>query len=429
MQNPTGRLAIITLLTAACGGGGDPATTPTAVAASVAISSATTGPFASLTETRAVSAAVRDASGAVIAGAPVAWTTSNPGVASVSGTGATATVTAVGNGSAVITASSGAVQATLGVDVAQKFVALTMTPASPSLGIGATVTLVAVARDARNAAISGATGTTFTTSNRSRALVDAGGVVTAIAPGGATITASLTRDGVTSTTNASVTVTGPAAVSNSAAVSATNTNTFSPSSVTIAVGGTVTYGFSVDHNVLFSGTGAPADIPVTSSGSVARVFNTAGSFAYTCSLHSGMNGTVLVQAPSLLAQMNGTNERPTANSSTANGAALFVRTGSSVSYTVTYQGIASAPTGLHIHAPASAEQASGIIVDLLTTPLPSTSGVLTGTFTATSIRSIGGQPPISLDSLFSLMQSGTAYVNVHSSAFPGGEIRGQTSQP
>jgi hypothetical protein len=93
-------------------------------------------------------------------------------------------------------------------------------------------------------------------------------------------------------------------------VQASSSNTFTPNSVTVAVGGTVTWGFAIEHNVLFSGAGAPQDIGVTGSGSVARVFNTAGTFPYTCSLHAGMSGTVLVASPSIFAQMNGANERP-----------------------------------------------------------------------------------------------------------------------
>lgn len=79
-------------------------------------------------------------------------------------------------------------------------------------------------------------------------------------------------------------------------VTASAANVFSPSSVTIALGGTVTWEFGpVDHNVIFTGTaGAPASISPTHSTSVSRTFNTAGSFAYLCSLHSGMAGVVFV---------------------------------------------------------------------------------------------------------------------------------------
>ena len=419
------------LMTAACSSGSDSVgTTPTPTAATIAVTTSTTGTMVSITETRTATAVVRDAAGAAIATAPVTWTSNNAAVATVSGSGSSATITAIGNGAAVITAASGAAQTTISVDVAQKFATLTVTPAAPTLTIGATSTMAVVARDARNTAIGGVTGTTFATSDKAKALVDAAGVVTAIAPGTATVTASLTRDGVTATANASVTVSAPAALALTANVAATSGNVFNPTSVTVAVGGSVNYAFASNHNVLFTATsGAPTDIPVTASGTVNRVFGTIGTFNYTCSLHAGMNGSVIVAAPSIFAQMNGANERPTGNASTANGAAVFTRNGANVTYTVTYQGVASAPTGLHIHAPATSATTSGIIVDLLTTPMPNTSGVLTGSFTATNIRSIAGAPAISMDSLFVLLQTGSAYVNVHSSTFPAGEIRGQTGQP
>lgn len=418
----------VVLSLAACGGDDGGNTQPVAVAASVSIAEATTGSLVSIGDTRALTATVKDAAQATIASAPVTWTTSNAAVATVQGTGASAVVTAVGNGTASITAASGAVQASATVVVAQRLATLALnTPAA--MAIGATTTLQVSARDARNATIAGVTGTTFTTSDRAKALVDVGGVVTAIAPGSATITATLIRDGVTATGTSTITVSSPASAAATASVSATNANTFTPSTVTVRVGGSVAYSFSGDHNVIFSSAGSPADVPVTNSGTVNRTFLTAGTYNYTCSLHAGMNGSVLVAAPSIFAQMNGANERPNANNSTANGAASFTRTGTTVAYTVTYQGVASTPTGLHIHAPATTAQTSGIIVDLVTTPLSGSSGVLTGTFTAANIRSIAGQPPISMDSLMVLMQNGSAYVNVHSSVFPAGEIRGQTGAP
>lgn len=71
---------------------------------------------------------------------------------------------------------------------------------------------------------------------------------------------------------------------------------FDPSSVTIPVNGSVSWVFSgLLHNIVFSGTGAPAPIPNTSSGSVSRTFNTKGTFTMTCTIHSGMTGTITVQ--------------------------------------------------------------------------------------------------------------------------------------
>ncbi len=419
-----------TLTMAACGGSGDTTAAPV-VAASISVSSAATGQLVSIGETRTLAASVLDAKSAVIASPAVTWTTSNANVATVAGSGSSAVVTATGNGSATITATSGSVSATAVVEVAQKFSTLALSAASASMGIGATTQLTALAKDARGNTIASVGGFKYSTSDRTKALVDsASGLVTTIAPGSATMTATLTRDGVTASGTAAITVTPPAAGAAAATVQANSANAFAPASVTIAEGGTVTWAFgAVEHNVVFQSAGAPTSIPVTSNASVQRTFGTIGSFAYVCSLHAGMSGTVNVAAASLFAQMNGANERPTANTSAANGAAIFTRSGNTVSFTVAFQGIASNPTGLHIHAPANASQATGIAVDLLKTTQMGPSGVLTGTFTTSDIRSVAGQPAVSLDSLMTLIRTGNAYVNVHSSVYPAGEIRGQTGNP
>lgn len=72
-------------------------------------------------------------------------------------------------------------------------------------------------------------------------------------------------------------------------------NSFSPSNRTVAAGTTVTFRWSASantHNVTF--TGGPAS-PNQSSGTFARMFASAGSFPYECTLHAGMDGTITVQ--------------------------------------------------------------------------------------------------------------------------------------
>jgi plastocyanin len=72
---------------------------------------------------------------------------------------------------------------------------------------------------------------------------------------------------------------------------------FDPGQVDITAGGTVTWRFgTVTHNVTFNGTaaGTPANVDNTTSANQARTFTTAGSFPYHCTLHAGMNGTVVV---------------------------------------------------------------------------------------------------------------------------------------
>ena len=421
----TTMIAVTALLASGCGSDSG---TAVAVAASIVLTPSSTASIASIGDTRTVTAVVKDASLATLPNASVTWASSNPAVLTVVGSGSSATVTSTGNGSATITATSGAASANVSLTVAQVFASLGLTAAAPSIGIGATSALTAAARDAKGATIAGVTtGFTFTTSAATVAIVSATGLVTGIAPGSATITGALTTAGVTSTGTAAITVTAPTASPTTASIAATTGNQFTPASATIAVGGTATWAIAGStHTVTFSAANAPASIAATSNASVSRTFGTAGTFAYVCTIHAGMTGSILVQAPSFFAgAMNGANERPTANALTGNGSAVFTVSGTTVSYTVAFQGISGAPTGLHIHAPSGANATAAVIVDLLTTPQTATSGVLTGTFTASAIRNAA----VSLDSLFVLMRNGNAYVNLHTTAFPGGEIRGAVTTP
>ncbi|MCC7002216.1 MAG: hypothetical protein IT357_08680 [Gemmatimonadaceae bacterium] len=86
---------------------------------------------------------------------------------------------------------------------------------------------------------------------------------------------------------------GPDPVDNEVRV---GNNFFSPASRTVAAGTTVTWTWnagSVMHNVTF--TGGPAS-PNQTSGTFQRTFSSAGTFAYTCTIHgASMSGSVTVQ--------------------------------------------------------------------------------------------------------------------------------------
>ena len=118
--------------------------------------------------------------------------------------------------------------------------------------------------------------------------------------------------------------------------------------------------------------------------------------------------------------LNGANENP-ANPAVGAGTATIVKSGLTYTYTVKFANLTAAPTGSHIHAPALAGTNAAIRVNFNLTGVTGTTGSFTGTFTAADIVS----PPITGDSLDVLMTSGYAYVNIHTPAYPGGEIRGQ----
>ena len=437
IARPFLRIAVPALLTAAWFAGcssKDSGVTPppSQTVSSVTLSAASTTPIASLGETVALTAVAKNASGATIASPVLTYTSSAPAVATVSGTGTTAAVTSVGNGTATITASGGTAQATVQVTVAQLMTSVAVSGAPASLAPGATAQLTAEARDARQRPVAGVTGFTFASSDLSVAVVTPTGLVTAIAPGTVSLTSVVTQSGVTSNGAASLAVAFAAAQPSTATVDATNQNVFTPSTVTVAAGGTVTWSIaSVTHNVTFRAvTGAPTNISNTASSAASRTFATAGTFPYDCTIHSGMTGTVVVQAAagstSFTALLNGANERPTPATTLANGAASFSLSGTTVSYVITFSRLTSAPAAAHIHGPGSAAQVVGVVVPFSTAGQTGTAGVLRGTFTAADIRGLAGQPAFSLDSLLTLMRNGNAYVNVHTAMFPGGEIRGQT---
>jgi len=151
-------------------------------------------------ETATYTATLRDAGGTILTGRTVTWTSSNTNVATVSTTGV---VTAKATGTSNITASSGGKSATVQVAVQQTISRVDnvrMTPDSLLMQVAApmtptsTRTLYAEPRDASYNLVPRPI--TWTSSNPSVASV-AGGVVSALSPGLATISA--TADGVTGT--------------------------------------------------------------------------------------------------------------------------------------------------------------------------------------------------------------------------------------
>ena len=134
-----------------------------------------------------LTATPRSATGQVLTGRPIVWSSSTPAVASVSASGV---VTALASGDAVIIAAVDGRQGTAIVTVRLVPVAsVSVTPTTATTPVGRSVALTAMALDAAGRPLSGRV-IGWTSSNNGVAIVSSSGLVIGLASGTVTITAS-----------------------------------------------------------------------------------------------------------------------------------------------------------------------------------------------------------------------------------------------
>lgn len=136
--------------------------------------------------------------------------------------------------------------------------------------------------------------------------------------------------------------------------------------------------------------------------------------------------TGIVEARDYEADLTGAAERPDPVTTDATGNAFFDVDGQTVRYRIEVEDIEDV-TLAHIHF-GGTDVAGPIVVELFDAdgdPVSFTDrGVLIeGTFTEDDFEAGGGIA--TLDALIDAMDLGTTYVNVHTTAEPNGEIRGQ----
>ncbi len=176
-------LALVVLAFLACGGGDGAGTTPPpppppAVTSVTVEPSATTliiGASATLTAT------LRAATGAVLQGRPIVWTSSNTAAVSVSQTG---TVTALAPGQAAITATSEGVSGSAAVAVLEPVAQVTITGAT-RVKVGDTYTYSAVARTGSGAIV--VRPVAWRVVDPTRGSMTTGGALTPLQPGVITV--------------------------------------------------------------------------------------------------------------------------------------------------------------------------------------------------------------------------------------------------
>jgi hypothetical protein len=137
-------------------------------------------------------------------------------------------------------------------------------------------------------------------------------------------------------------------------------------------------------------------------------------------LACGSDSALSAGGDTYVAVLSGAREVP-AVPTTASGLATFNRVGAKVTYTVSATGFTTPLTVGHVHIGAA-----GVIGPVI---VPFTIVAQSGTVASGSIDLSApitqGNITISGDSLRTLLETGMAYVNLHTAAYPGGEIRGQ----
>lgn len=173
--------------------------------------------------------------------------------------------------------------------------------------------------------------------------------------------------------------------------------------------------------------------------SMNRVLGSRLAFAMVAAVGIGAAATASHAAiVSYTTTLSGANEAPP-NGSPATGFAQvdIDRDAHTMRVMITFDGLTAANTACHIHAPTAIAGAGTAGVATTTPtftgfPTGTTSGVYDHTFDMTLASSYNaafltaqGGTPASAEAAFWLyLHQGRTYVNLHTSAFPGGEIRG-----
>lgn len=109
------------------------------------------------------------------------------------------------------------------------------------------------------------------------------------------------------------------------------------------------------------------------------------------------------------ARLTGAQEVPPVNTAANGMAEIQLNTNTNVlTWKVTYSGLSGTPTGGHIHGPAGPGQNAGVLIP----------------FANVAAMPVSGQTTITSQQ-YGDLAAGLWYVNLHTAANPGGEIRGQ----
>lgn len=144
-----------------------------------------------------------------------------------------------------------------------------------------------------------------------------------------------------------------------------------------------------------------------------------------------LTGATAANATTYSAVFSGAAENPP-NASTATGFGTLRVIGDSIRVNIDFAGLGSGLADGHIHCCTLPTGNAGVAIGFTGLPLGATSGNINllldltqaSTFRASFITASGGTVDLARQRLFTNLDAGQVYFNLHTVSFPSGEIRG-----
>jgi hypothetical protein len=121
--------------------------------------------------------------------------------------------------------------------------------------------------------------------------------------------------------------------------------------------------------------------------------------------------------PTYKATLSGAAEKPTAVTTAGTGDVTATLDGTTLTLKINFSGLSGAATGAHVHGPAEESGVANPPICLFNDKIVAGATAGTGSITATC--------PIDATLTVAQLDAGKFYVNLHTAANPGGEVRGQ----
>jgi hypothetical protein len=205
----------------------------------------------------------------------------------------------------------------------------------------------------------------------------------------------------------------------SGAVTASHIHTGAPG----VAGGIIfplTPGPSPMDGTLTSANFTPSGSITTYAEALTAIRNNATYFNLHTAANPGgeIRGNLVTTAAAFEATLNGAQEVPAvATAGTGNGFVVFSADDSTIWYRITFSGLSDVVTAAHIHTGATGV-AGGIILPLVPGASPMFGALTSANFTPSGAITTYAQAVAAI-------KAGNTYFNLHTTAHPGGEVRGQ----